>query len=184
MRNLILIYNPGAGDGQFRFSLDRFMEIFSAKGYEIKVFRSKEPGDMAVYLKDCNLDETKAVFVAGGNGTINEVVGGLMDRGIHVPVGLIPTGMENDFAKALGFGKELEENLSALAQMETVPVDVACINGQYFINMCTGGALAYMSKVSADMRAVLGRGAYYLKGMSSLHRAKRFRLKIEADGTV
>ena len=184
MRNILLLYNPVAGDGQFRFSLDRFMEIFSEKDYEVRMFRSKEPGDMAAYLKDCDFTDTEALFVAGGNGTINEVVGALMRLGRRVPIGLIPAGIENDFAKALGFGKELEDNLTELARMEPVQVDVACANNQYFINMCTGGALADIIQVSDDMRAVLGRGAYYLKGMSSLHRAKRFRLKIVADGDV
>ena len=51
MKNILLIYNPKAGDTTFRFSLDRFIEIFSEKGYEVRVFRSRVPGDMAEYIQ-------------------------------------------------------------------------------------------------------------------------------------
>lgn len=184
MRDLILIYNPKAGDTYFRFSLDRFIEIFSEKNYEIRVFRSSKPGDMAEYLKDCDLSLTQAVFVAGGNGTINEVVNAMMELQSKIPIGVIPAGIENDFAKALGFGEDLEENLKALSQMASQAVDVAKVNDRYFVNVCSAGTFASLTNVSSDLKNTFGRLAYYIKGFGALSKIRKMDLRIETEEGV
>ncbi|MBQ7050976.1 MAG: YegS/Rv2252/BmrU family lipid kinase [Firmicutes bacterium] len=182
MKDIILIYNPKAGDTYFRFSLDRFIEIFSEKEYEIRVFRSRRVGDMAEYLKECNLSCTQAIFVAGGDGTINEVVNALMEMACKIPVGVIPAGTDNAFAKSLGFGADLEENMQALSAMIPMAVDVARVNEQYFVNVCSAGSFASLVNISSDMKNSMGRMAYWVKGMSVLSKIHKMNLCIEVDG--
>lgn len=182
MKDIILIYNPKAGDTYFRFSLDRFIEIFSEKEYEIRVFRSRRPGDMAEYLKECNLTMTEAIFVAGGDGTINEVVNAMMEIRCRLPIGVIPAGTDNDFAKSLGFGDDLEQNLLALSAMEPLAVDLAQANGRYFVNICSVGSLATLSNTSSDMKNTFGRMAYLIKGMGAVSKIYKMKLRIEMDG--
>lgn len=184
MRDIILIYNPKAGNTNFRFSLDRFIEIFSEKGLEIRVFRSRRPGDMAEYLKECDLSLTQAVFVAGGNGTINEVVNAMMEIHCKIPIGVIPAGLDNDFAKTLGFGEDLEENLKALSAMTPMAVDVASANGRYFVNMCSAGTVASLTTVSSDMKNMFGRMAYYIKGIGAIPKMHKMHLQINVDGEI
>ena len=184
MRDIILIYNPKAGDTYFRFSLDRFIEIFSAKNVEIRVFRSRQPGDMALYLKECDLSLTEAVFVAGGDGTVNEVVNAMMERNSRLPIGVIPAGTDNDFAKLLGFGEDLEENLKSLFAGKVVPVDVARVNDRYFVNACSAGTLSSMVNVSSDMKNLFGRWAYYIKGVSALPKFHKMDLSIQEGETI
>lgn len=184
MRDIILIYNPKAGDTYFRFSLDRFIEVFSDKNFEIRVFRSGRPGDMAEYLKDCDLSLTQAVFVAGGNGTINEVVNAMMEIQSKIPIGVIPAGIENEFAKSLGFGADLEETLKALSAMTPMPVDVARVNEQYFVNICSAGTFASLTNVSNDMKNTFGRLAYYIKGIGAISKIHKMDLRIETDDEV
>ena len=181
MRDIILIYNPKAGDTYFRFSLDRFIEVFSEKEYEIRVFRSRKAGDMAEYLQECDLSLTQAIFIAGGNGSINEVVNAMMRIGSKVPIGVIPAGVENDFAKSLGFGTDLEENLKALAVMDAVAVDVAKVNDQYFVNFCSAGTFASLTNVSSDMKNTFGRLAYYVKGLGALTKIRKMNLCIQTE---
>ena len=183
MRDIILIYHPKAGDTYFRFSLDRFIEVFSEKNYEIRIFRSREPGDMLRYLLECDLSLTQAVFVAGGTGTINEVVNGMMRRGSKIPIGVIPAGTDNEFAKSLGFGDDLEENLLALSEMNTMAVDIAKANESYFVNICSAGTIARISDVSNDMKNILGRWAYYIKGIGVISKIRKMNLRLEVDGT-
>ncbi len=182
MKDIILIYNPKAGDTYFRFSLDRFIEIFSEKEYEIRIFRSRRVGDMAEYLKQCNLSLTQAVFVAGGDGTINEVVNAMMEMNYKIPVGVIPAGTDNAFAKSLGFGNDLEENLQALSAMIPMAVDVARVNGRYFVNVCSAGSFASLVNISSDMKNSMGRMAYWVKGMGVLSKIHKMNLCIEVDG--
>ncbi len=182
MKDIILIYNPKAGDTYFRFSLDRFIEIFSEKEYEIRIFRSRRVGDMAEYLKQCNLSLTQAIFVAGGDGTINEVVNAMMEMDCKIPVGVIPAGTDNAFAKSLGFGNDLEENLQALSAMIPMAVDVARVNGRYFVNVCSAGSFASLVNISSDMKNSMGRMAYWVKGMGVLSKIHKMNLCIEVDG--
>jgi diacylglycerol kinase (ATP) len=181
VRDIILIYNPKAGDTYFRFSLDRFIEVFSEKEYEIRVFRSRRAGDMAAYLEECDLSLTQAIFIAGGNGSINEVVNAMMRIGSKIPIGVIPAGVENDFAKSLGFGADLEENLKALAVMDAVAVDVARVNDQYFVNLCSAGTFTSLTNVSSDMKNTFGRLAYYVKGLGALTKIRKMNLHIETE---
>jgi|GEM_PF-500005 len=180
MKDILLIYNPKAGDTTFRFSLDRFIEIFSEKQWEIRVFRSRRAGDMSEYLRLCDLSETQAVFVAGGTGTVNEAVDALMQRGANVPVGIIPAGTDNEFAVKLGFGSDLDENLKALAEMKEGTLDVGRVNDHYFVYSLTAGTVSSVSMVSNEVKNTFGKLAFYAKGVASLQKIRRVRLSIEA----
>ena len=183
MDNILLIYNPRAGNTFFRYSLDYFIQEFEKKGYEIRVFRSAEPGQIQTYLEHCSLRDTAAVFAAGGDGTVQEVVNGLMERGSSLPVGVIPAGTQNDFARQLGLDQDVETAIRQLSQMKAEEKDLGEINGRYFIHSCRMGFLAATKqKVSLDMKNSLGRTAYYLKGVGQLTKARPFTVRIQVPG--
>ena len=179
MKNIILIYNPKAGDTTFRFSLDRFIEIFSEKDYEVRVFRSRMPGDMATFLEQTDFHDTEAVMVAGGTGTINEVVGAMIRQKIDLPVGIVPAGTENEYARYLGFNGELEDNLKALFAMTEITVDVGRVGDSYFVDSLCVGTLSTISAVSSEMRNAFGKMANYMKGVVSINKLKSMKLQIE-----
>lgn len=181
MRDILLIYNPKAGDASFRFSLDRFIEIFSVKNWEVLVFRSRAQGDVETYVAGCDLALTEAIFVAGGTGTINEVVNAMIRRGVRLPIGIIPAGTENEFARKLGFGKDLEANLQAVFKMMPISVDVGEANGRFFVDCLSSGTLNAMTNVSADAKNTFGPLAYYLAGLRNVNRMTRRKLEI-TDG--
>ena len=182
MKAILLIYNPKAGDTTFRFSLDRFIEIFSKKAYEIRIFRSCRPGDMAEYLLQADLTSVGAIMVAGGTGTVSEVVGAVVGQKIALPVGIIPAGTENELAKYLGFTGDLEENLKALYEMHEGRVDVGKIGDQYFVDLCGAGTFSSISNVSTDIRTAFGKIASYMKGAVSFQKLKSRKLYIETGG--
>ena len=182
MKNILLIYNPKAGDTTFRFSLDRFIEIFSEKGYEVRVFRSRVPGDMAEYIQQKQMGQTEAIMVAGGTGTVNEVVAAMLEQKIDLPLGIVPAGTENEYARCLGFEGELEENLKALFAMEETRVDVGKAGDRYFVDCCSAGTFSSVTAVSNDVRNAFGKMAGYMKGAISFKKLKPMKLQIEADG--
>lgn len=179
MKNVLLIYNPKAGDTTFRFSLDRFIEIFSERDQEVRVFRSKVPGDMADYLEHTDFRDTEAVMVAGGTGTFNEVVGAMIRFGIDLPVGLVPAGTENEYAHFLGFDGELEDNLKALFAMTETRVDVGRVGDSYFVDNLCVGTFSTITAVSSEVRNAFGKMANYMKGAVSIKKLKNMTLQIE-----
>lgn len=185
MQEVILLYNPKAGDTYFRFELDEFITVFNTAGYDTRIFRSRAKGDMAAYLLEADLSNVAAVFVAGGDGSINEVVNGLMNCKHKVPLGVIPAGTSNDFARSLGFPSEYEKCINLLANMQMEDVDVGCVNGRYFINVCGAGLFTNVSQtVNIDLKNLIGKMAYYLKGAGQLPSFRPFKLRVEANGEV
>ena len=101
MKKLKLIYNPFSGNKSFKFDLDFCFSVFQEGGYEVHPFRSIRPGDIAAHI--AQMDENyDIVVVSGGDGTVNIVINALMNRGLRIPLGIIPSGTANDFATFLG----------------------------------------------------------------------------------
>lgn len=112
-------------------------------------------------------DGCDRVFVAGGDGTLNEVVNGLhtaqaLDR---VPIGLLPLGTGNDFARMLHLSEEPDEALASLAERREVAVDVGTLNGRAFINASGGGFISEVSQAVDDrLKSIAGRLAFLIGG--------------------
>lgn len=184
-KNIQLLYNPKAGDTLFKMKLDNFLKVFIEKGFEVRIYRSEGFGKMTEYLINTDLSNTEAVIVAGGDGTINEVVNALMNLEDKPALGVLPAGTCNDFAKSLGFDMDLDTCIEVLGQMNIKPVDVGEVNGHYFINVCGAGLFTNISQnVNVDMKNTFGKIAYYVKGAEQLPAFRPFHLKIESDGNI
>lgn len=112
------------------------------------------------------------IFIAGGDGTLNEVVNGVAaaPRGLErVTFGVIPMGTGNDFATALGIPEALDDALDVLLDDRVLAVDVGRLNDQYFVNVSAGGFIAEVSDaVNPQMKTVAGKLAYLLGGVQVL----------------
>jgi diacylglycerol kinase (ATP) len=116
-------------------------------------------------------EQCAAVFVAGGDGTLNGALRGMMERdpGLPIPIGLIPFGTGNDFAKALGLGEEPECALERLLDPHLVPVDVGLMNDRPFLNISAGGLIAEASgAVTPALKDITGKLAYLIGGARAL----------------
>ena len=185
MENIILLYNPRAGNALFRQMLDFFLATFMQKNLEVRIFRSNEPGDMAVYLENCSFEKTKAIFIAGGDGSVHEVVNTLLKCHCQIPLGVIPTGTDNDFAKELGMPKDVQQAIVQLSKMKTVRRDIGEVNGCYFVYECAGGSMANVgASVSTDMKNSMGKSAYYIHGVKQLSRTRRMQIILRDGETV
>ena len=91
-KDILLLYNPKAGDTFFRFELERFLNVFGDMGCTVRIFRSQYIGDMAACIRRSNMDELGLIIAAGGDGTVNEVLQAMMEQPKRVPLGVIPAG--------------------------------------------------------------------------------------------
>ena len=131
-------------------------------------------------MREVNPD---GLLVAGGDGTVHEIVNLMMKGSLDLPLGIIGSGTSNDFATYLGVNTDLEAYLDTIASGRTRRVDLGLMDGTYFINVASGGAMACIAhEVNARIKNSLGKMAYYLKGIGELPKFRYFPLKIEADG--
>lgn len=97
---LFFVYNPMSGRGQIRNKLFDIINVFSEAGYEITVHPTRAPKDATAVVAELS-DTYDLVVCSGGDGTMDEVVEGMMRRKKKLPLGYIPSGTVNDFARSL-----------------------------------------------------------------------------------
>jgi diacylglycerol kinase (ATP) len=112
-----------------------------------------------------------ALYVAGGDGTLNAVLRGLAARSaMHtLPIGVIPFGTGNDFVKALDLGDEPVAALDHLLALRVIDVDVGTLNDRPFVNTSAGGFVADVSEqVTETLKDAIGKLAYLIGGTRAL----------------
>lgn len=179
----MLFYNPVSGHAAFKNKLDWIVEAFQRRGILVVFYRTRREGNEAFipFVREVNPD---GLLVAGGDGTVHEIVNLMMKGNLDLPLGIIGSGTSNDFATYLGVNTDLEAYLDTIAAGRTRRVDLGLMDGTYFINVASGGAMACIAhEVNARIKNSLGKMAYYLKGIGELPKFRYFPLKIEADGT-
>ena len=105
MKRMLFVYNPHAGKGLLKQKLSEIVDIIVKAGYEVVIYPTQAYRD--AYRKITEMTEDYDLVVcSGGDGTIDEVVTGMMEREHKIPVGYIPTGTTNDFANWLKIPKD------------------------------------------------------------------------------
>ncbi len=183
-KNLIIM-NPCSGKKRANKFLTDIINLFTAYGYMTTVLMTTKQGDGTVYAtkyaKDYDL-----VTCIGGDGTFNEVVAGLLEENIKVPIGYIPAGSTNDFAASLGISSDIMEAAVDIVKGKRVPIDVGSFNERKFSYVASFGAFTQTSySTPQNIKNALGHVAYVLEGVASIPSIKKEHLKIvTADGSV
>lgn len=146
MKKVKLIYNSGAGQSKFTYFLDTIIEKFVENDIEVSIYRTNQNTNLEEFLKDANNENLYGIIVAGGDGTINRVVNIMMNYEIKVPLGIIPAGTSNDFAKHINMPNNFSDCIEKILKNNVKPVDVGKANDKYFINVCSAGLLLILRK--------------------------------------
>jgi lipid kinase YegS len=136
-----------------------------AVGHAIEVRVTSEKGDARRFVAERG--EVDLVIAAGGDGTVNEVVHGLMDLSTAArPVlGVVPLGTANDFAIGCGIPHDPEEALALCMEGKATPVDVGKANEHWFLNAASIGFGAEITATTPlELKRVLGPAAYGVMG--------------------
>ncbi len=176
----MLFYNPVSGHAAFKNKLDWMVEAFQRRGILVVFYRTRKEGNEAFipFVREVNPD---GLLVAGGDGTVHEIVNLMMRGHLDLPLGIIGSGTSNDFATYLGVNADLEAYLDTIVSGRSRRVDLGLVDGTYFINVASGGAMACIAhEVNVRIKNSLGKMAYYLKGIGDLPKFRYFPLKIMA----
>lgn len=185
MKKLKLIYNPMSGTKGFKDEIDLCISILQRGGYEVSFFRSDKVGDIEKHIAKMDSD-IDALAIAGGDGTVNIVANALLERGLDIPIGIIPAGTANDFARFLNIkSKDYKTACEAIIKGKTVKADLGIVNGKVFVNVCGGGILTNVSQhIDIDLKNSFGKLAYYLKGMEQIPNMEPMPLRITTSNGV
>ncbi len=185
MRKIKLIYNSGAGQSKFRYFLDTILEKFMQNGFEVSMFRASKKTNLYEFLKDVDKEKYYAIVVAGGDGTINRVVNVIMQNNIKTPLGIIPAGTSNDFARHIKMPSNFSECIDRILTGNIQKVDVGLVNNKYFINVCAAGLFANASqKADKNLKNALGKVSYFITAAEQLVRFRPFTVKIETEKDI
>lgn len=128
-------------------------------------------------------EDYSRVIISGGDGTINMVVNIMLSCGVNVPIGIIPSGTCNDFARSIGMPANINKCVDIILAEKTLNIDIGLVNGEtYFLNTCAGGILVNVSySTSGELKKNIGSLAYYLKALGEISNTKPFHLKLETE---
>ena len=182
MRKLLLIINPVAGRNQAQADLFKMVRVFAEHDCEVTVYPTRGPQDCTrKVLADAGRFDL--VVCCGGDGTLNEMVSGMMQREDPVPMGYIPLGSTNDFAASLHLPSHVEEAALRCVEGTAFHMDVGSLNDRYFNYIAAFGAFTEASYATPQqIKNALGHLAYILEGVKSLGRLQPIHVRITADG--
>ena len=157
------------------------MTQLRARGHAVEVRVTYETGQAAQFAAEAAKDSSDVVIAGGGDGTVNEVVQGLVAAGDKVPaLAVLPLGTANDFARTIGI--PLGDPLAALslaAEAEPVPIDVGLVNSRPFVNVASGGFAAEITaRTPQAMKDILGGAAYSITGLLTASDLKPYVCKV------
>ncbi|MDU4604005.1 MAG: YegS/Rv2252/BmrU family lipid kinase [Clostridium perfringens] len=184
MKKVRFIYNPYSGENAILKELDKIITMHQDKGYTIVPYRIQRGVDVINALDI--VDSTyEYILIAGGDGTIDTVVNAMKKRGIEIPIGIIPVGTANDFAKHLGMPQDAGACVEQILDSYAVGVDLGKVNDNYFVNVLSTGLFTDVSqKTDTNLKNTIGKLAYYLKGLEELPNFRKLDVKITANGKV
>ena len=186
MKRLMLIVNPSAGRGGYRYYFGEAMKTLADGGFRTEVFFTSRPSDATNFAKAYAAD-FDAVACVGGDGTLSEVIGGLMKIPNPPPLGYIPMGTTNDVANTIGLPKN--DTIGAarrIVEGTPHPFDVGGFGEDgYFAYIAAFGAFTEVSYVTPqDQKRTLGHLAYVLQGAQQLGKIEKLPVRVEYDGGV
>lgn len=152
-----------------RFNVVDFLTCKNSKSTEDVAFKNASKYDVILAL--------------GGDGTLHQVVNGVLKSGCDVVVGVLPYGTCNDVAKTLKMPKNLNKALDCILRLDTINYDVAFDGQDYMTYSLASGFLTKTSyQTSSKAKQKFGRFAYVIYAIKNMFKCKGLPLTISADG--
>lgn len=183
MKKIYFIYNPHSGKEQIGSKLNEIIRILAEKDNELTVVPTI--GYLDAMERIMNLpDGYDFVVCSGGDGTLDEVVTGMMKRPKErrIPIGYIPAGTTNDFARSLEIPRNMPEAAKNAMFGKPFACDIGSFNEDSFVYIASFGIFTEVSySTKQEVKNVLGHMAYVLEGMKSLYNIKSYKMKVSSD---
>lgn len=186
-KKITLIINPKAGSGTFGTPEKALSvtSLLSERGYLTTVYFTDSQGH-ATQLAKQYAESSDIIVCCGGDGTLNETVCGVILSEKNTPIGYIPAGTTNDYARTLKISKNLTDAVNIISSEYGMALDAGLVNGEkYFVYVASFGLFTNVAYgTSQNAKNKLGHMAYILDGVKSLSDIRSHHVKVTADGIV
>ena len=175
---LLIVVNPKAAKGKTLKKFPRLESLLNASGVEYDVQWTEGPGH-ATAIAEEKRDKFDVVVAFGGDGTVNELINGLV--GSDTPLGVLPSGNGNDFARSCRIPLSIEKALKTVFRNEAKKIDLGLTRNQFFGNAVGVGFDAFTSKESRKIKRLRGTLMYIWAVLKSLSKYEALPMRIELD---
>jgi len=184
LRKMLFIMNPYAGMRRANRHLPDILSVFNRSDYRVVTHMTAGPGDCARTVQALAAD-MDLVVCAGGDGTFNETVTGVLRSGTDTPIGYIPCGSTNDFASSLRLSGNAVQAAKDIIEGTPESYDVGQFQNRYFSYVASFGAFTKASfSTPQNIKNALGHTAYILEGIQELSQIRREHVRIELADRV
>ncbi len=175
----LLIVNSKAGKQGARNHFYTIVHELSKK-YTLTVHLTEGPGDAALAAGASG--DFSTVICSGGDGTVNQVVDGLLRAGLSPNIGYLPCGTANDLAATFELSRDPKTAAAAILKGKPIPHDIGKLNDYHFVYIASFGAFTKVSyETPQDLKNVFGHFAYVLNGASELINLTAERVSVKWD---
>lgn len=179
--NLFFIVNPIAGKGSSLKAIPRIERYCEKQNIKFQIIKTQYAGHATKLAREASTLGYDLVIAVGGDGTLLEVANGLL--GSPVPLGVIPSGTGNDFARSIGVPSNVEQALDYITTNQSTPIDVGKIGDICFINVASVGFDAEIAKDVIKLRKFMpGKISYYITTLLKVFSYRFKNVQIEVDG--
>lgn len=181
-KKALFIFNPHAGKGQIKTRLLDVVDKLTKDGYDVTVHPTQSRGDAVTVVSE-SAAEYDLCVCSGGDGTLDEVVTGMMRNDVRIPIGYLPTGSTNDFANSLRIPKKAPAAIETAVHGRPFLCDIGRFNDDVFVYIAAFGLFTDVSyETKQEMKNILGHMAYILEGITRLSSIKSYHVTVTADG--
>ena len=186
MKKMVFIVNPCSGKVKIRNALLDVVEIFNSAGYDVRIFTTMYRGHASEIAAGIDENSTDMIVLSGGDGTLNEVITGLLRSGKSVPIGYIPAGSTNDFASTFGLSTDIKKAANDIVSGAANQVDVGVFNNErYFSYIASFGMFTSVSyNTPQSIKNTFGHMAYIFEGIKDITKIVPYNVRVEADDEV
>ena len=184
MERQLVILNPRAGRMQAGRRLGELLPLLESDGVIAELLETKAAGEARATVAS-RAGEFRRVVCIGGDGTLNEVLSGMLEAGQNVPIGYIAAGSTNDFAASHGISRDILQAARYIVSGAPTPIDVGMFNGRCFAYTASFGAFTRASYAAPQaVKNAVGHLAYIFEGIRDLANIRPYAVTVEADGEV
>ena len=185
MRRIYFIVNLIAGKAEIGEHLGEVIEEFNKSDYEVVVHVTQNSMDAIIAASYASENDFDMIVCAGGDGTLSQCIQGVIKSNIQIPVGYIPAGSTNDFARSLGIPRVTMDAVERITSTEPTLCDIGQFNDSYFTYIVAFGAFTNVTyETSQQVKNIFGHSAYIFSGLMHLTSIRSNRMRIEYDGNV
>lgn len=180
-KKALVVINPHAGMRKSKKALFEIIDRLSKAGYSVTAQTTTAPGDATRMAKEFG-PKRDLIVCCGGDGTLNEIINGIREAEIAIPIGYIPAGTTNDFARSLGLKTNADWCMDRIIDGFPRNFDIGSFNGRNFTYIASLGAFTDVSySTPQKLKNALGHTAYLLEGAKAVKSIAPFQAELWID---